>query len=617
MPRSKRRSKRMVPDEEMAPVRRTRKNTHRTRRTRNTKGTRKNTRRTRRTRKNTSRTRRTINTRRTRRTRRTRKTRRTRRTRRRMKGGGISTYKEFIDFLDSREPLIPHQFDRKNTQRFSYGKEPYLFQILHGIAVMSGEHLKALHDFFVEPYNTATKNKETDDMVGLIHSLHNKAHLTMKEYLEKKKEDKMIHVVNPFLMNEETLRRFMGGVAEEYYNRNVFFGGDIDISNEQHISPKVMTGGNVIHIDSFLEDMAKAKSEEAGGETAEGGAEMDLSSSGELEMVRHKIHEFLDEVGIGTPGATGATSNRGFDSEPMIEFAHDHKMHDKTADEIYAAYVEHQMMEIERSVDGGSTPSPISELTTPSAAPSPSSTAPSWYRALHECKIRAGPEMGSDGVGKLEKDEVIKALSTEVIEGKTRVRIDRGWVSLKTSGGKPMLEPHPSPTKAEKDEAAVRLLGRRSKKKKKKKKVAANLTKEEKKAESEDKALWRQYSAQGGARVAAQVAAQVAASAKSPQVSPEQGGKNLTATQLGVWEGGIEDEKDWIDLSPGEVAAAARLGWVKETWDEGGWPEQNGTFDKSWDKLTEEARADAMLLGYNKQKWDLRFNGDEDDDDGD
>jgi hypothetical protein len=78
--------------------------------------------------------------------------------------------------------------------------------------------------------------------------------------------------------------------------------------------------------------------------------EMDLSPEDELEMVRHKIHEFLDEVGIGSPGAAGATSNRGFDSAPLIEFAHDHKLHDKTADEIYAAYVEHQTMEIERAL---------------------------------------------------------------------------------------------------------------------------------------------------------------------------------------------------------------------------------------------------------------------------
>jgi len=37
----------------------------------------------------------------------------------------------------------------------------------------------------------------------------------------------------------------------------------------------------------------------------------------------------------------------------------------------------------------------------------------------------------------------------------------------------------------------------------------------------------------------------------------------------------------------------------------------------SWDKLTEESRKDAMMIGYNKQKWDLRFNEDEDDDDED
>ena len=70
----------------------------------------------------------------------------------------------------------------------------------------------------------------------------------------------------------------------------------------------------------------------------------------ELEGLRQKIHEFLDEVGIGSPGAEGATSNRGFDSAPLIEFAHAHKLHFQTADEIYAEYVKHQMMEIERAL---------------------------------------------------------------------------------------------------------------------------------------------------------------------------------------------------------------------------------------------------------------------------
>ena len=74
--RSKRRSKRMMmEDEEIMPVRRTR-NTRRTRKTRNTRRTRR--------------------ARRTRRTRRARNTRKTRRTRR-MKGGVYITYKDFME----------------------------------------------------------------------------------------------------------------------------------------------------------------------------------------------------------------------------------------------------------------------------------------------------------------------------------------------------------------------------------------------------------------------------------------------------------------------------------------------------------------------------------------
>ena len=104
-----------------------------------------------------------------------------------MKGGGISTYEEFKDFLHIRVPLIPMQFDRNSDNPLSFGKEPYLLQILYGIHVMTGISLEDLHKAYVRQYKTATIQKNKELMMEIIYTIHDAARDALHEYVQKKK----------------------------------------------------------------------------------------------------------------------------------------------------------------------------------------------------------------------------------------------------------------------------------------------------------------------------------------------------------------------------------------------------------------------------------------------
>lgn len=65
-----------------------------------------------------------------------------------------------------------------------------------------------------------------------------------------------------------------------------------------------------------------------------------------------KIAEFLGDIPIGTPGAEGATSQRGFDANPLVEFAEQAGLHDATAEEIYIQFVEAKTREAEEMLMG-------------------------------------------------------------------------------------------------------------------------------------------------------------------------------------------------------------------------------------------------------------------------
>jgi hypothetical protein len=73
------------------------------------------------------------------------------------------------------------------------------------------------------------------------------------------------------------------------------------------------------------------------------------------------------------------------------------------------------------------------------------------------------------------------------------------------------------------------------------------------------------------------------------------------------------DQREWRQLSDEEQEAARRLGWFEETWDEGDWLDEYSSENcVRWDELTDSARADAMLLGYDKREWDLCYYADDD-----
>ena len=58
------------------------------------------------------------------------------------------------------------------------------------------------------------------------------------------------------------------------------------------------------------------------------------------DALQRKIDVFLGTVPIGTPGAAGATSQRGYDPTALIDFAEGEGLHDATAEEIYGQFVE-------------------------------------------------------------------------------------------------------------------------------------------------------------------------------------------------------------------------------------------------------------------------------------
>ena len=63
------------------------------------------------------------------------------------------------------------------------------------------------------------------------------------------------------------------------------------------------------------------------------------------------------------------------------------------------------------------------------------------YSVLRTCQVRAGFELSSERRGVLQAGQQVEALEQREIEGGgVRVRIDRGWVSVKTKGGVAVLE---------------------------------------------------------------------------------------------------------------------------------------------------------------------------------
>jgi hypothetical protein len=60
------------------------------------------------------------------------------------------------------------------------------------------------------------------------------------------------------------------------------------------------------------------------------------------------------------------------------------------------------------------------------------------------------------------------------------------------------------------------------------------------------------------------------------------------------------DHLDWEDLPADVQAAAGKLGYNEDFWDDDEDPDES---DKDWDELTEEQRDAARILGYDEDKW--------------
>jgi hypothetical protein len=71
-------------------------------------------------------------------------------------------------------------------------------------------------------------------------------------------------------------------------------------------------------------------------------------AAGASAALTTKLASWLATIPIGSPGAEGATSQRGYDAKPLITFAMAEGLEDADADEIYRLWVEWQMEEAER-----------------------------------------------------------------------------------------------------------------------------------------------------------------------------------------------------------------------------------------------------------------------------
>jgi hypothetical protein len=66
-------------------------------------------------------------------------------------------------------------------------------------------------------------------------------------------------------------------------------------------------------------------------------------------------------------------------------------------------------------------------------------------------------------------------------------------------------------------------------------------------------------------------------------------------------EGFSWEDNEWEELPPHVQAAALRLGYSKEMWNNGDEPPSN---DRDWDELNPEEKEAARIIGFNKHTWD-------------
>ena len=99
------------------------------------------------------------------------------------------------------------------------------------------------------------------------------------------------------------------------------------------------------------------------------------------------------------------------------------------------------------SMEGAQEAPPAAAEATPTKTSGASDGA--WYRVAMPALLRAGPSLSSRALERLEVGGVVQALVPEVeCEGRRRVQVagnlyGRGWCSLETANGQPILRPLP------------------------------------------------------------------------------------------------------------------------------------------------------------------------------
>ena len=110
--------------------------------------------------------------------------------------------------------------------------------------------------------------------------------------------------------------------------------------------------------------------------------------SQQMQDLRQKLGDFLGGVPIGSPGPEGATSSRGFDATPILQFAAGAELFDASAEQIYAQFVEHKNREGEAAL-GLEPESAHAQETDAAQADGPAVRGNELARSSPRAKLRA------------------------------------------------------------------------------------------------------------------------------------------------------------------------------------------------------------------------------------
>ena len=182
-----------------------------------------------------------------------------------------------------------------------------------------------------------------------------------------------------------------------------------ELSDPEPEPEPVADGATVDSEQSLAGDMGK-------GEEEDGGAK-----------IRRKIAEFLGDIPIGRPGAEGATSERGFDHTPLIEFAEREGLHDASAEEIYCMFVEAKTREAEAQLMDGASGGGSSTTQSVEAAPHTKHVEPDCIPVAHHAQYAALYAAGAVRIRKQQQQQQTRK-STKIAQLR-KERDDALWTS--------------------------------------------------------------------------------------------------------------------------------------------------------------------------------------------